>query len=74
MLLHRGTPSGFQAFGGYALGCAAKAAQTADAGATVRESHFAVHLFFRKTLNHDLTFTLIYGYNISVKVGDSYVF
>ncbi len=45
MLLHRGTTSGFQAFGGYALGCAAKAAQTADAGATVRESHFAVHLF-----------------------------
>ena len=30
--------------------------------------------FFRKALNLGLTFTLIYGYNISVKVGDSYVF
>ena len=29
---------------------------------------------FSKTLNYDLTFTLNYGYNISVKVGDSYVF
>ena len=30
--------------------------------------------FLRKALNLGLTFTLIYGYNISVKVGDSYVF
>jgi len=30
--------------------------------------------FFRKTINLDLTFTLIYGYNISVKVGANYVF
>ena len=37
----------------------------------VRFFHIA---FFRKTLNLDLTFTLIYGYNISVKVGGSYVF
>ena len=44
-LPHGGATSGFQAPGGYALGWAAKAAQTADAGATVRESHFAVHLF-----------------------------
>ena len=34
MLLHRGTTSGFQAFGGYALGYAVKTAQTADTGAT----------------------------------------
>lgn len=73
MLLHRGTTSGFLASGWYALGCAAKAVQTVDTGVTVRESHFAVHLF-PKTLNLSLTFTLIYGYNISVKVGDSYVF
>ena len=31
------------------LGCAAKAAQTANMGATVRESHFAVHLFPKST-------------------------
>ena len=30
--------------------------------------------FFRKTLNLGLTFTLICGYNISMKVGDRYVF
>ena len=73
MLLHRGTTSGFQAFGVYAFGCVLKTAQTADTGVTVRGLHFVVRLF-RKTLNFDLTFTLIYGYNISMKVGDRYVF
>ena len=34
MLPHGGATSGFQAFGGYALACAAKAAQTANTGAT----------------------------------------
>ena len=34
MLPHVGATSGFVASGGYALGCAAKAAQTADTGAT----------------------------------------
>ena len=33
-LPHGGATSGFVASGGYALGCAAKAAQTADTGAT----------------------------------------
>ena len=32
--LHGGATSGFMALGGYALGCARKAAQTADTGAT----------------------------------------
>ena len=73
MLLHRGTTSGFQSFGGYAFGCVLKTAQTADTGVTVRGLHFVVRLF-GKTLNFDLTFTLIYGYNISMKVGDRYVF
>ena len=36
-LPHGGATSGFLVFGGYALGWAAKAAQTADTGATVRE-------------------------------------
>ena len=36
-LPHVGATSGFGAFGGYALGCAEKAAQTADTGATARE-------------------------------------
>ena len=36
-LLHGGATSGFGASGGYVLGCAAKAAQTADTGATARE-------------------------------------
>ena len=44
-LPHVGATSGFLLLDGYALGWAAKAAQTADTGATVRESHFAVHLF-----------------------------
>ena len=35
--LHGGATSGFMALGGYALGCARKAAQTADTGATARE-------------------------------------
>ena len=35
--LHGGATSGFLVFGGYALGCAAKAAQTADTGATAPE-------------------------------------
>ena len=34
---HGGATSGFGASGGYALDCAAKAAQTADTGATARE-------------------------------------
>ena len=34
---HVGATSGFGASGGYVLGCAAKAAQTADTGATARE-------------------------------------
>ena len=34
MLPYSGATSGFQAFGGYTLGCAAKAAQTAATGAT----------------------------------------
>ena len=33
-LPHGGATSGFLVFGGYVLGCAAKAAQTADTGAT----------------------------------------
>ena len=37
-LLHTGAVSGFQASGGYALGCARKAAQTADTGATARNA------------------------------------
>lgn len=45
MLLHRGTTSGFQAFGGYAFGCVLKTAQTADTGVTVRGLHFVVRLF-----------------------------
>ena len=36
-LPHIGATSGFPASGGYALGCAMKAAQTADTGATARE-------------------------------------
>ena len=36
-LPHGGATSGFLVFGGYALGCVRKAAQTADTGATVRE-------------------------------------
>ena len=36
-LPHVGAASGFRASGGYALGCAVKAAQTADTGATARE-------------------------------------
>ena len=36
-LLHGGATSGFGASGGYVLGCAAKAAQTADTGATAWE-------------------------------------
>lgn len=36
-LSHSGATSGFQASGGYALGCAAKAAQSADTGATARK-------------------------------------
>ncbi len=44
-LPHVGATSGFLLLDGYELGWAAKAAQTADTGATVRESHFAVHLF-----------------------------
>ena len=35
---HVGATSGFGASGGYALGCARKAAQTADTGATVRNA------------------------------------
>ena len=37
-LPHVGATSGFLVFGGYALGCAAKAAQTADTGATARNA------------------------------------
>ena len=48
-LPHVGTTSGFLLLDGYALGWAAKAAQTADTGATVRESHFVVHLFPKNT-------------------------
>ena len=44
-LPHVGATSGYLASGWYALGCAAKAAQTADAGATVRGLHFVVRLF-----------------------------
>ena len=33
-LPHGGATSGFLVFGGYVLGCAAKAAQSADTGAT----------------------------------------
>ena len=58
---------------GTPLDCVLKAAQTADTGVTVWGLHLAC-LPFSKTLNYDLTFTLNYGYNISVKVGDSYVF
>ena len=36
-LPHGGATSGFLVFGGYALGWAAKAAQTADTGATAWE-------------------------------------
>ena len=36
-LPHGGATCGFEASGGYALGCAAKAAQTADTGATARK-------------------------------------
>ena len=36
--LHGGATSGFMALGGYALGCAVKAAQTADTGATTRNA------------------------------------
>ena len=36
-LPHTGATSGFLVLGGYALDCAAKAAQTADTGATARE-------------------------------------
>ena len=37
-------------------------------------NRISLFTFFRKTLNLGLIFTLICGYNISVKVGDSYVF
>ena len=37
-LPHGGATSGFGASGGYVLGCAAKAAQTADTGATARNA------------------------------------
>ena len=37
-LPHGGAASGFRASGGYALGCAVKAAQTADTGATARNA------------------------------------
>ena len=37
-LLHVGATSGFLVFGGYALGCVRKAAQTADTGATARNA------------------------------------
>ena len=35
---HVGATSGFLVFGGYALGCVRKAAQTADTGATARNA------------------------------------
>ena len=44
-LPHVGATSGFLLPVGTRLGCAAKAAQTADAGATVRGLHFVVRLF-----------------------------
>ena len=47
ILLHRGTTSGFQAFGVYAFGCVLKTAQTADTGVTVRGLHFVVRLFLK---------------------------
>jgi len=37
-LPHTGATSGFLVFGGYALGCVRKAAQTADTGATARNT------------------------------------
>ena len=37
-LPHTGATSGFLVFGGYALGCVRKAAQTADTGATARNA------------------------------------
>ena len=40
-LPHGGATCGFEASGGYALGCAAKAPQTADTGATAWERCFA---------------------------------
>ena len=48
-LPHGGATSGFGASGGYALGWAAKAAQTADTGATGWDWRFgcALNLFFQ---------------------------
>ena len=48
-LPHGGATSGFLVFGGYALGWAAKAAQTADTGATGWDWRFgcAINLCFQ---------------------------
>ena len=48
-LPHGGATSGFLVFGGYALGWAAKAAQTADTGATGCDWRFvcAINLCFQ---------------------------
>ena len=48
-LPHGGATSGLRASGGYALGCAAKAAQTADTGATGWDWRFgcAINLCFQ---------------------------
>ena len=50
MLLHSGTTSGFLLLDGYALGWAAKAAQTADTGVTVKGLHFAICLISKNAL------------------------
>ena len=49
MLPHVGATSGFLVLGGYALGWAAKAAQTADTGATGCDWRFgcAINLCFQ---------------------------
>ena len=49
MLPHVGATSDFRDSGGYALGCAAKAAQTADTGATGCDWRFvcAINLCFQ---------------------------
>ena len=90
MLLHGGAAFSFWSFRWVRARLGGESRTNRRHSRAVRGLHFAVRLFtqhsitlvvrffhiafFRKTLNLGLTFTLIYGYNISVKVGDSYVF
>ena len=90
MLLHGGAAFSFWGFRWVRARLGGESRTNRRHSRAVRGLHFAVRLFtrhsitlvvrffhiafFRKMPYFDLTLTLIYGYNISMKVGGRYVF